>query len=107
MTLRDSKVETDRAVRSLSLGAITFDEYRARMGYNPLPGKQGANRMIPGNMVVIDPDGKVIISAATTAGDANGGDTNGNQGGDSTESPSTDTSSQKDGIRLVSSNPAR
>lgn len=67
MVLRDSKVETERATKALERGAITFDEYRARLGYNPLPNGQGAMRIIPVNMVVVDEHGVVVIGPAPPA----------------------------------------
>lgn len=61
MTIKDTKAETERATKALERGGITFDEFRARLGYNPLPSGQGQARMIPSNMNVVDLDGNVII----------------------------------------------
>jgi HK97 family phage portal protein len=95
MTLRDTKVETERAVRALERGGITFDEFRARLGYNPFPNGQGAFRMIPANMVVVDENGKVVIAASQTDKPK---DQSGN-GADPAEQPQ-----KGDGPRLVVSN---
>ena len=65
MTLRDTKLETDRAIRALERGAIEVDEARAVFGYNPLPNSAGQVRLVPANMVLIDRKNKIVVSASS------------------------------------------
>jgi HK97 family phage portal protein len=67
MTLRDTKVETDRAIRALERGAIMIDEARAVFGYNPLPNGAGRARLIPTNMTLVDEHNQVIVAGSSTA----------------------------------------
>lgn len=61
MTLRDTKVETERVIRAVERGVITIDEARAVLGYNPLPNKAGQTRTIPVNMTVVGEKNEVLI----------------------------------------------
>ncbi len=70
MTLRDTKLETERVIRAVERGVITFDEARAELGWNQLPGVSGSARMIPSNMIVVDENNTVLISASTVSEDA-------------------------------------
>lgn len=65
MTLRDTKLETDRAIRGLERGALEVDEARAVFGYNPLPKGAGQVRLVPANMVLIDRSNKIVVSASS------------------------------------------
>lgn len=65
MTLRDTKLETERAIKGLERGALEIDEARAVFGYNPLPGNAGQVRLVPANMVLIDRNNKVVVSASS------------------------------------------
>lgn len=60
MTIKDTKAETERAVRSLERGGITWDEYRAIIGLNELPNGQGKFRIVPVNMTILDENGDPI-----------------------------------------------
>lgn len=62
MTLRDPQRETERIIKSAERGIIEVDEARAKLGWNPLPNKQGQVRMIPVNMNVVDRDGNVVVT---------------------------------------------
>lgn len=66
MMIKDPKNETERAVRSLERGAITFDEFRAVTGYNPLPGGVGGHRYLPVNASIIDENEEVVVGGAST-----------------------------------------
>lgn len=66
MTLRDSQRETERIIRSAERGLIEVDEARAKLGWNPLPNKQGEVRLVPVNMSVVDRDGKVLMIGKAT-----------------------------------------
>lgn len=66
MMLKDTKAETDRAVRSLERGAWTFDEYRAVTGKNPLENGAGKHRLVPVNMTIIDENEEVVVGGAST-----------------------------------------
>lgn len=68
MTLRDTKLETDRVIRAVERGVILIDEARAVLGYNPLGNDAGQTRTIPVNMVVVDENNEVIIGASGTDG---------------------------------------
>ena len=61
MTLRDSQRQTERIQMLLERGAITIDEARAEFGYTELAGGMGKHRTIPGNMMVVDEHGKILI----------------------------------------------
>ena len=67
MTLRDPARVVERAVRSLERGGISWNEFRAEIGQNPLPGDQGNYRIIPTNMTVVDANGEVVIAGTSTA----------------------------------------
>ena len=86
MTLKDTKAETDRAVRSLERGAITWDEFRATMGKNPLPNGQGNHRLVPTNMNVIDENGVVVVQGTAASSSSKPADESG------AENPPTDGS---------------
>lgn len=64
MTLRDTKLETDRAIQGLERGAMLVDEARAVFGLNPLPNGAGQTRLVPVNMYLVDQDNKVIVGSA-------------------------------------------
>ncbi len=65
MTLRDTKLETERAIKGLERGALEIDEARAVFGYNPLPGGAGQCRLIPANMVLINRKNEIVVSASS------------------------------------------
>lgn len=93
MTLRDSKVETERAKAALQLGGISWDEFRARLGYNPLPEGQGENRIVPVNMTIIDKSGKAVIIGQPDKGSST----------DTSSTPADEPAAEpKKGLRLVS-----
>lgn len=69
MTLHDTKLETDRAIRALERGAIEVDEARAVFGYNPLAGGAGQVRLVPVNMVVVNRKNEVVIGASSAPTD--------------------------------------
>ncbi len=81
MTLRDTKLETERAIRALERGAIEIDEARAVFGYNPLPKGAGQVRLVPVNMVLIDRNNEVIVGASSSP------DNNSADNADQTEEP--------------------
>lgn len=61
MAIKDSKSETERAVKAYQFGGITTDEFRAMIGINPLDNGMGAYRLIPTNMTLIDENGNVVV----------------------------------------------
>jgi HK97 family phage portal protein len=61
LMVKDTKAETERLTKALERGGIEIDEFRGRLGFNPLPNKQGQARLIPVNMNVVDRGGEVII----------------------------------------------
>lgn len=96
MMLKDTKAETERAVRALERTAITFDEFRSVIGLNPLP-EGGGHRYLPVNATIIDENEEVVVAATappTTNGDQNVSDAA------STDSNQPTDGSQK-GLRLV------
>jgi HK97 family phage portal protein len=67
MTLRDTKLETDRIIRATERGILLIDEARAGMGANPLPNDAGQTRLVPVNMYLVDENNKVILGNQQTA----------------------------------------
>lgn len=98
MTLRDTKAETERAVKALERGGIDFDEFRARLGYNPYPNGQGKQRLIPVNMNVVDEHGKIVIGGAAAKEEPKSED----EGADPATEESTSEKGAPPQLRIVS-----
>lgn len=92
MTLRDTKVETERVIRAVERGVITINEARAVLGYNPLEGNDGNTRTIPVNMVLVGRGNEVILGPATPTEDK-----------DDTSKVEDDEAEASKGLRLISS----
>lgn len=73
MVVSDVKTLAEVLKVSLSLGAITYDEFRQRRGLNPLANGQGAYRMIPSTYTVIDEKGETVLAAGGMAPGEEGG----------------------------------
>lgn len=71
LMVKDTKAETERLVKALERGGIEVDEFRGKLGYNPLPGELGKTRLIPTNMNVVDRDGNIVIAGQAKADDKN------------------------------------
>jgi len=93
MTLRDSKIETERTIKAAGIGLINFDEARAVLGYNPFPDAAGKCRLIPTNMTMVDDKNNVVIAGSSTASDKtdDGKNEDGNADADGEESTSEDS----------------
>lgn len=91
LTVKDTKTETERVIKSVERGVITIDEARAKLGHNELPNGSGNVRLIPVNMNVVDENNNKVI--AGDMGSANKPDE---------ETP--DDEETKAALRLVASN---
>lgn len=108
MTLRDTKVETERTIKAVERGVIEIDEARAVLGYNPLMNGAGKVRLIPTNMTMVDDKNGVIVAGSSTA-DPNANDPSADPAADpnadtppsSDTTDGTDTPSKSVGLRLI------
>lgn len=98
MTLRDTKVQTERIIKGAERGIFLTDEARAAFGANPLPGGAGQSRLIPTNMSLVDNENNVIIGGVSTAKDSSSSD---NQDGADETDPDAETETEKGVLRLV------
>lgn len=99
MTLKDTKLETERIIRAVERGLIEIDEARAKLGWNPLPNKSGQTRMIPVNMTLVDQNNEVVLGAsAQQAGEAEAAAT------EDQEADDAKATEAKSLLRLVASN---
>ena len=80
--LADVQKQQERIFGLIDRGAITLDEARMKLGWNPLPNKAGEVRVVPGNATMVDENNEVVFRAggnapdgATSEGDGAGGAT--------------------------------
>jgi HK97 family phage portal protein len=106
MTLRDTKLETERAIEALKWGAYEIDEVRAVFGANPLPNGAGQVRLIQSTMIAVNRKNEVIISAADAQPDPQETQEPADEGKtpNQTDEPSDDEVKGFAGLRVVSSN---
>lgn len=68
--------EREKTLGAWTNGLIDRDQACQDLGYDPPGGEVGKHRMIPANMVIVDSEGKVVMSTAGQGGAESGGANN-------------------------------
>lgn len=68
--------EREKTLGAWTNGLINLDQACQDLGYDPPGGEMGERRMFPANMVIVDKNGKVILSTAGQGGAETGGKNN-------------------------------
>jgi HK97 family phage portal protein len=68
--------EREKTLGAWTNGLIDRDQACQDLGYDPPGGEIGKHRMVPANMVIVDSEGKVVMSTAGQGGAESGGSNN-------------------------------